>query len=300
MSEAHRVLLEDVRAYWDRRPCNVRHASHVNIDANPLGYHVAVMGRKYLVEPHILPFSRFEAWDGKRVLDGGCGIGTMAITFALNGAKVLAVDISPRSIEIARKRAAALHIGEDKLRFVVAPLEELARHVEPTPHDLVYSFGVLHHTPYPKTCLHNLRKFVEPLRGRLKIMLYHKVSWKVLWIALKYWRGQRGGLDELVQMFSEAQTGCPLTRTYTKRSAKVLLRDGGFLATKIGIDHIFPYNIPAYVEGRHEREWYWRWTPDPVFRLLERHFGWHMLIDAAPNPYPKTAMMEAHPWTRLP
>jgi len=42
---------------------------------------------------------------GARVLDAGCGTGTMAVELAQRGAQVVAVDISPALIEIARKRA---------------------------------------------------------------------------------------------------------------------------------------------------------------------------------------------------
>jgi 2-polyprenyl-3-methyl-5-hydroxy-6-metoxy-1,4-benzoquinol methylase len=274
------MTLADVRRFWDERPCNVRH-SKVDIDLCPLTYNHEVMRRKYFVEPHIPIFSQFRWWRGKRVLDAGCGIGTMAISFAQAGAQVVAVDISGKSVEIARKRAAALGIEEDKLRFVVSPIEKLSRHL-PTaePFDLVYSFGVIHHTPYPCAALLELRQLIAP-GGAMKLMLYNRRSWKVLWILLNYWRGQHPrNLSKFIQKFSEAQTGCPVTHTYTEKSAAALLRDCGFTVVKMEIDHIFPYRIPAYVEGRYEKEWYWRMLPARVFRWLERRFGWHILIDA--------------------
>jgi magnesium-protoporphyrin O-methyltransferase len=41
---------------------------------------------------------------GARVLDAGCGTGAMASELALRGAKVIAVDISPQLIDIAKRR----------------------------------------------------------------------------------------------------------------------------------------------------------------------------------------------------
>lgn len=279
------MTLRDVREFWDRRPCNVRH-SRKDIDVDPLGYHIQVTKRKYLVEPHIKRFTDFNKWRGKRVLDAGCGIGTMAITFAMNGAmRVVAVDISEKSVEIARKRAKALGLREDRLRFIVSPIEELCRHLPPEKKfDLVYSFGVIHHTPYPRAALLELRRFIAP-GGAVKLMLYNRRSWKALWILLNYWRGQRPrNVAGFIQKYSEAQTGCPVTHTYTEKSATALLESCGFVVTKTEIDHIFPYNVPAYIEGRLIKEWYWRMLPTRMFRWLERRFGWHILIDAVPNP----------------
>jgi magnesium-protoporphyrin O-methyltransferase len=45
---------------------------------------------------------------GARLLDGGCGTGALAVEAARRGAKVLAVDLSPTLVDLARKRAATL------------------------------------------------------------------------------------------------------------------------------------------------------------------------------------------------
>ena len=83
--------IQDVRRYWDKRPCNIRHSPQ------PVGtkqYFDEVETRKYFVEPHIPGFAEFERWRGKRVLEIGCGIGTDTMNFARHGARVTAVDLS--------------------------------------------------------------------------------------------------------------------------------------------------------------------------------------------------------------
>jgi len=45
---------------------------------------------------------------GKRVLDAGCGTGAFAIEVARRGAQVVAIDVSPSLIKIARERSEAL------------------------------------------------------------------------------------------------------------------------------------------------------------------------------------------------
>ena len=104
-----------------RRPCNIRHSSR------PIGereYFDEVEARKYFVEPHIPGFAAFSQWSGKRVLEVGCGIGTDTINFARAGAQVTAIDLSERSLEIARKRAAVYKLTN--INFVHANVEELA------------------------------------------------------------------------------------------------------------------------------------------------------------------------------
>ena len=113
--------VEDVRRYWDARPCNIRHSP------KPVGsqeYFDEVEARKYLVEPHIPGFAEFERWAGKRVLEVGCGIGTDSINFARAGAQLTAVDLSSESLDIARQRAEVMGVA-DRIEFVQANAEEL-------------------------------------------------------------------------------------------------------------------------------------------------------------------------------
>ena len=269
------VPIDAVRAYWDARPCNIRHSS------KPVGereYFDEVEAKKYFVEPHIPGFAEFERWRGKRVLEIGCGIGTDTISFARHGAQVTAVDLSEKSLEIARRRADVFGLG-DRITFVLADSERLSDALAAGDFDLVYSFGVLHHTPHPDRALAELRRYLKP-GGALKLMVYHRASWKVLWILLKYGRGKFWRLAETVASRSEAETGCPVTYTYSRADARAWVERHGFAVTRISVDHIFPYRIPDYVQHHYVLVWYFRILPKSWFRWLERHFGWHLMIDA--------------------
>ena len=146
----------DVQQYWDARPCNIRHST------KPVGskeYFDEVEARKYLVEPHIPGFAEFGRWRGKRVLEVGCGIGTDSINFARAGAQLTAVDLSAESLRIARERADVMGVG-DRIDFRQANAEELTSVVDDGPYDLVYSFGVIHHTPHPEAALAQMHEVI--------------------------------------------------------------------------------------------------------------------------------------------
>ncbi len=172
-----KVPIEQVQSYWDRRPCNIRHST------KPPGtreYFDEVERRKYFVEPHIPKFAEFPRWQNKRVLEIGCGIGTDTINFARHGARVTAVDLSEKSLEMARRRAEVYGLA-DSIQFLHRSGEALTGVLPAEPYDLVYSFGVIHHTPHPDRVLEQIRNYVCP-GGTVKIMVYHRYSWKVFWI----------------------------------------------------------------------------------------------------------------------
>jgi ubiquinone/menaquinone biosynthesis C-methylase UbiE len=278
------VPVEDVRAYWNRRPCNIRHSSQ------PVGskeYFDEVEARKYFVEPHIPGFADFERWHGKKVLEIGCGIGTDTINFARAGADVTVAELSDESMKVAEQRAEVFGLA-DRIHFFNGNAEELTSFVPVETHDLVYSFGVIHHSPHPERILEQATSYMKP-GGTLKVMVYNRRSWKVFWMILKYGRGDFRKAQELIAEHSEAQFGSPVTYAYTRTELVEMLARHGFRATDVFVDHIFPWRIPDYVEYRYVKVWYFRWIPERLFRRLERRLGWHLCATAIYEPRGETA-----------
>ncbi len=274
MSIFQDVSIEAVKSYWNARPCNLRHSTA------PVGseqYFNEVEARKYFVEPHIPQFAEFNRWKGKRVLEIGCGIGTDTMNFARAGADVTAVDLSIESLNLAKKRAQVLGL-EERIRFFQANAQELSSVVPAEPYDLIYSFGVIHHTPNPEAVIDQINKHYAKEGTIFKIMVYYKYSFKVAKILITEGKGAFWELDKWVAKNSEAQTGCPVTYSYSKKGLKNLLR--GFDVQDMQVDHIFSYRIPDYVKYKYVKEWYFRWMPEPWFRALEKQIGWHLCATA--------------------
>jgi hypothetical protein len=114
-------------------------------------------------------------------------------------------------------------------------------------------------------------------------MVYNRWSWKVLWIVCVYGKFQFWKIDELIARHSEAQTGCPVTYSYSRTSGRRWLEDHGIAVDHAFAEHIFPYSIPEYVKYEYKKVWYFRWMPRFLFRALERAFGWHLCLVGHPK-----------------
>jgi SAM-dependent methyltransferase len=222
--------------YFDRQPCNIHHSL---LPTGSKEWSAEVVQRKYFVEPHIPEFAQFWRWQDKRVLDFGCGIGTDTLMFWRFGAIVDAVDSSEASLALAKKRC---------------PLANFYKDLPIGHYDLVYSFGVIHHTLDPLLTLKRLHRRLAPA-GELRIMLYAKWSWKFL-------SGQQ----------PEAQPGCPIVHTYSKWQVRRLLKKAGFKVVSIKKRHVFSYRLPEYKKHVYVKDWT-RFLP-------ERLLGHHLLIVA--------------------
>jgi ubiquinone/menaquinone biosynthesis C-methylase UbiE len=268
------VPIDRVREYWNARPCNVRHSPH------PVGtreYFDEVEARKYFVEPHIPAFADFGRWRGRRVLEIGCGIGTDTVNFARAGARVTAIELSDRSAALARRRLDVYGLA-DQAAILVGNAEELPSVVPAGTFDLVYSFGVIHHSPHPRRIIEHTTRYMGR-ESELRLMVYSRFSYKLFWIMKQEGIWDMSRIDELVARHSEAQTGCPVTYTYSDDTARALL--DGFRILEMHKTHIFTWDVDAYNRYDYRKSPEWAHVSDSELTRLERQLGWHLLIRAA-------------------
>lgn len=256
------VGLSDVADYWNRRPCNIYHSP---LPIGTIAYFDEVEKRKYFVEPHIPSFANFQKWNAKKVLEIGAGIGTDAINFARHGADYTGIELSEESLRITKLRFECFGLSGN---FVIGSVESLEDVIPPSIFDLVYSFGVLHHTPDIALALDQIRKYCGP-DTVFKFMVYAKHSWKNALI--------NAGLEQ-----PEAQTGCPIANTFSKSEIISLCRNSGFEVVGIEQAHIFPYEVSSYKNYEYKKLPWFESMPEEVFVALEKSLGWHLLIDCSP------------------
>jgi SAM-dependent methyltransferase len=252
------ALTQAVKNYWDRQPCGVKASSA------PVGsatWSQQLTARRYFVESHVRDFAEFDTprWRGKNVLEIGCGLGSDTLEFLKAGAFVHALDVSPRSIELAKGRCKAFKFD---VKFYCEDAQDLVPWKNVPHFDLAWSFGVIHHVEHPAQILNNMRSALKD-DGELRIMLYARRSLKFL-----------------LRERPEAQAGCPLVNWYSAREARRLVESAGFEVVSVEKTHIFPWKIKDYVQHRYVKRWPYRLMGERFFRWLEKRAGHHLLVIA--------------------
>lgn len=168
MADHNDNLKERVRAFWQANPCGVKFA-----DAPPgtRRFYELVEAHRYTKEWHIPIAADFASAGGLKVLEIGCGLGTDGAQFAEAGADYTGVDLTDAAVELARKR---FELFDLKGKFQTADAENL--NFEDNTFDLVYSHGVLHHTPETAQAIREIHRVLRP-GGRAVVMLYHRDSY---------------------------------------------------------------------------------------------------------------------------
>src|SRR3954453_9084416 len=169
------LVEEKVRAreQWGQDPCGAEYDREHELGTREF-FDEVERYRYQEYAPWMPRLMEFEKFRGARLLEVGCGMGTDLLQFARGGARCTGVDLTPRSVEITRHRFKLY--GADG-NFMLSDGEHLPFRSESF--DVVYSNGVLHHTPDTAGAI---REVYRVLRrgGQARVMLYHRGS-------INYW-----------------------------------------------------------------------------------------------------------------
>lgn len=166
-----------VRRFWDAKPCGVKNTA---LEPGSRAFFEQIEAHRYALEFHIPEVVGFHRSAGKRVLEIGGGVGTDGRQFARSCGQYVDADLSFNSLVLARKGFECYGLSG---MFVEADAENLP--FADASFDMVYSHGVLHHTPNTERALAEVHRVLRP-DGEAVIMLYARES-------LGYWGGQTAG-----------------------------------------------------------------------------------------------------------
>jgi ubiquinone/menaquinone biosynthesis C-methylase UbiE len=245
-------MKDAVREHWQQDPCGAKLADHEQGTAE---FFADVERSKSDLEPFIPSFAEFDRWREKDVLEVGVGLGSDFMRFVRAGAHAYGVDLTEAAVELVRRRLAM----EDLVADVrVGDAEALPFGEESF--DLVYSWGVLHHTPDTRGALDEVRRVLRP-GGEARIMLYSRRSWVALGVWLKYGLG-RGRPQRSVSSLLADHMESPGTKAYTQAELSELF--SGFRDVRYA-RYVTPYD---------------RRVAGPIAQAAGPRFGWFVGISA--------------------
>jgi len=261
MTAAHK---EEVRQFWNADPCGARYlAGKEDFDAHARA--------RYALETHIASFASFQDARGRKVLEVGVGMGADYLEWLKAGAQATGVDLSAVSIEKARRRCLLAGYQPD-LR--VADAEQLPFPDESF--DVVYSYGVMHHSPDTRQCLREAWRVLRP-GGQARIMIYHhpSITGVMLWLRYGFLRGK--SIRQTV--FDHLES--PGTKSYTQAEALELLHEFKNVEMRVVLSpgDLLLHQPSSRFQSRLHRL-AWKLFPRAVVRKFGRRWGLFLLITA--------------------
>lgn len=263
-------LKSAVKSHWEAQPCGTR-----DIPAGDRRRFFAELEKeRYTWEPYLPAFARFEQGAGKRLLEIGVGAGTDFVNWVRHGARATGVDLTEHGVRLTRERlaleglAADVHVGDaEGLPF------------DGELFDIVYSWGVIHHSPDTPAAIEEVRRVLKP-GGRALIMVYHVHSWVafMLWAIhcaarLRPWRSPRWAVYHYLES--------PGTKAYTRGEARALFARFTSASVRTQLAHgdlLLMRPSEKYPSAAYRL--LWRLYPRWLIRRLGNRFGMVLLIDA--------------------
>ncbi len=258
-------VLNKVRNYWNKQPCNINHSKKKFLSKE---YFEEVKKKKYFVENHIPKFADFKKYKGKNVLEIGCGIGTDALEFIRHGANYTGIDLSEKSIRICQSRVSCYNLEKKKPIFIKDNCENLSKTFQYLKKnkiklDLIYSFGVIHHTKDMNAAFNSIHKIANK-KTEIKIMLYAKHSYKNYLLNLTNYRYER-------------QRGCPVVYKVDNQDLKKLFKKRFKIVNQYQ-DFIFQYKISPYKNNKYVKIKHFEFMPKKIFNQLKKNIGEHLML----------------------
>lgn len=214
MNQQH--LKEHIKNYWNQASCGTEFISEKKHSKE---YFDAIENFRYSIEPEIFSFAQFTRFNNKKILEVGVGAGTDFLQWVRAGAKAHGIDLTQEAITNVTHRLALNDLTAEEIK--IADAEHLP--FSDNSFDLVYSWGVIHHSPDTQQCLREIVRVTKP-GGSIKIMIYNRRSlfaW-YRWLLSAFAKGKPFQSVKTI-LFNHQES--PGTKAYTFKEARNLWKD---------------------------------------------------------------------------
>lgn len=261
----------DVREFWDTASCGEIYAI-----GNDLRSRLDAQAQeRYRLEPYLEEFARFNEVHGEDVLEIGVGMGADHVRLASACPRsITGVDLTPRAVDWTQTRMAAYGLTAN---LHIADAEQLP--FGDRSFSLVYSWGVLHHSPDTQAAVDEVHRVLRP-GGRARVMVYHTHSLVgyILWVKYALCRGRvTMSLSDVYANHLES----PGTKAFTEEEVQHMFRDFSSVETHVQLS--FGDLLQGEVGLRHGglmlRIAKRLWPRRIIGRFFSKH-GLFLLVDA--------------------
>ncbi|MFN8006076.1 MAG: class I SAM-dependent methyltransferase [Terriglobia bacterium] len=226
--------------------------------------------------PRVLDLIPFASMGRRKVLELGCGAGYDALAFCRNQADYTGIDLTPENIQRTRTHLEYFGYHPD---IQEGDAEHLS--FASSSFDVVYSNGVLHHTPHIEKSFAEAYRVLTP-GGRFWVILYYRHSifyWITLGLVdhcLRMGFTKRSFSERLAMIEYTTSQALPGVRVYSRRDLRQLLNSAGFSVEGLWVRKLNREDLPAIpIAGR-----LWKWIPQSWLDSLGKRWGWYLIAEA--------------------
>ena len=269
-------LKSEVKQHWENETCGTRYGD----DPDRKRYFDEISAARYSLEPYIKSFADFPASAGKTVLEIGVGAGSDFQNWCETAAHATGIDLTERAIALTGERLALNSVPKEKYRLLTGDAENLP--FDDNSFDIVYSWGVLHHTPDTRRAYGEVFRVLKP-GGIMKTMIYHHPSWTGWMLYARHaLAGGNFRMSMKEAVFHHLES--PGTKTYSIQEARRMLGEMGFAniesQTRLGPGDLLTIKpSEKYSSGFYKM--IWRIYPRWFVRLLGDKWGLGLLLTAS-------------------
>ncbi len=268
-------LKSQVKEHWEQETCGTRYAD----EADRKAYFRDISAARYRLEPYIPPFARFKRGAGKKILEIGVGAGADFQNWCQHADHATGVDLTQAAIDLTGERLALLNVDPARYTLQRADAENLP--FEDNSFDLVYSWGVLHHSPDTARAFAEVMRVLKP-GGEVRAMVYHSPSWTG-WLLYLQHAAARGKFNTKVKDVVFDHLESPGTKVYTDDEARKMMSDIGYrnirIRSKLGPGDVLTIKLSDKYQSpifKVIMKVYPRW----LVRLVGDRFGLNLLVEA--------------------